>query len=289
MKLTIKEEEHGLRFVEYLHKKQLPKKIWKQILQDTPTLADGTPLKPHTQLQSGQIIDLSKYLPKKVFLFSKENTPTIQYEDENIFVVNKPAGILTHPASGKLDELTLNDFVLNHFRNNELLVAPHPVTRLDRHTSGLVIYAKKPSIQGWLQQHPPKKIYLAIVHGKFPITQLSLFHPIRRKEGSIIEREIHPTGQFAQTTVKYLASNLNSSLIECQLLTGRTHQIRVHLSSFGFPIRGDSLYGPPDPDFPHYGLHCYQLTIPKPDSSSDLPLKSLPPSYIMTQFPQYKF
>ena len=289
MKLTVKPEESGLRMVEYLRKKQLPKKIWHQILQDQPTLADGTPLKPHTQLQAGQIIDLSKYLPQKSLLFSKENTPMIQYEDENILVINKPAGILTHPASGKLDELTLNDFVLNHFRKTELLIAPHPVTRLDRHTSGLVIYAKKPSIQGWLQQHPPKKIYLAVVHGNFPHTQLSLFQPIRRKEGSIIEREIHSTGQFAQTTVKYLAPSPFSSLVECQLLTGRTHQIRVHLSSFGFPIRGDSLYGPPDPDFPHYGLHCYQLTIPKPDQSPDLVLKSLPPTYITAQFPQYMF
>lgn len=219
--------------------------------------------KPGEFLSAGEIIDLSEY-----FLCHHISEPLeVIYETKDFIIVNKPSGLLTHPTSTSQSEITLNDLVLSYYYSQNIPALAHPVIRLDRHTSGLVLYAKKKEIQAFFQKHPLTKTYLALVKGDFPSTSITIAAPIQRKSTSIIEREIGIGGQSSGTQIKKIKSKNHLSLVECHLLTGRTHQIRVHLSALGFPICGDSLYGEADFLSPKYGLHAWKLSFFSPSKS----------------------
>lgn len=165
----------------------------------------------------------------------------IRFEDDWVLVANKPAGLVTHPTrSHQADALTslLSDKPL------------HPVNRLDRDTSGLVLIAKNSHAHYVISQKPRTKRYLALLHGRLPAPVGLIQAPIRRCENSIIKREMHEQGADARTLwreCRYYPS-FDVSLVELTLLTGRTHQLRVHCQACGCPIVGDQLYGHPVPD-----------------------------------------
>lgn len=264
MRWIISEKESGMRIIEFLSKKEIPKKIWKKIKMPSGLLQiQKKERSPGEFLSAGEIIDLSEYFISHNTLSSLE----IIYETKDLIIVNKPSGLLTHPTSASKAEMTLNDLVLNYYYSQNIPALAHPVIRLDRHTSGLVLYAKKKEVQAFFQKHPITKTYLALVKGDFPSTTIRIGAPIQRKSTSIIEREIGIFGQSSGTQIKKIQSSKYLSLIECQLYTGRTHQIRVHLSALGFPVCGDSLYGETDFLTPKYGLHAWKLSFSFPSKS----------------------
>lgn len=273
MKWIISEKESGMRIIEFLSKKEIPKKIWTKIKTPTGSLQiQKKERNPGEILSTGEIIDLSEY-----FMYQKVSDPLeIIYETKDFIIVDKPSGLLTHPTSTSKEEITLNDLVLNYYYSQNIPALAHPVIRLDRHTSGLVLYAKKKEIQAFFQKHPIEKTYLALVKGDFPSTTITIGAPIQRKSTSIIEREVGISGQSSGTQIKKIQSNHRFSLVECNLYTGRTHQIRVHLAALGFPICGDSLYGESDFLTPKYGLHAWKLSFFSP-SKSELSFLSLHP------------
>ena len=186
----------------------------------------------------------------------------IRYEDEALLIVNKPPGILVHPTT-KEDENTLSSNIALYYKEQGWQLTLHPVSRLDRNTSGLVVFAKLPEIQGQLIKQGMQKEYLALVNGTLPAAHGIIDSPIARKPGSIIEREIHPDGKPCKTEY-WLVESGSLSLIRCRLYTGRTHQIRVHLASIGFPVWHDNLYGNiPGPPQRH-GLHAYKIAFVHP-------------------------
>ena len=126
---------------------------------------------------------------------------TVFYEDEYLLIVNKPAGMLVHPTV-KEDGSTLYNYVAHYYKQQGLLHNIHPVSRLDRNTSGLVIFAKEPRIQFLLSQQEVIKKYLGIVTGTLPADSGIIEAPIARKEGSIIERCVSPNGKYARTDYK---------------------------------------------------------------------------------------
>lgn len=193
----------------------------------------------------------------------------IAYEDDYMLVIDKPAGMLVHPTVNERG-FTLYDYVSNYYVRQGITADIHPVSRLDRNTSGLVIFAKEPIVQFWLSQQQMGKAYLAIVTGKLPIDEGIIEAPIARKEGSIIERCVdYDKGKYAKTAYKLLHTAKVGSLVELKLFTGRTHQIRVHMAHLGCPLYNDNLYGKPGPQSRH-ALHAYKLSFIHPVSDKPM-------------------
>ena len=200
---------------------------------------------------------------------------TIAYEDDYLLIIDKPAGMLVHPTVNEWGT-TLYDYVTEYYQRKDITANIHPVSRLDRHTSGLVIFAKEPIIQHWLSQQQMDKEYLAIVTGELPNDEGIIEAPIARKEGSIIERCVSENGKYAKTSYKLLAKRKDLSLLQVKLFTGRTHQIRVHMAYIGCPLFNDNLYGTPGPQSRH-ALHAFKLRFIHPVSDTPVEItRTLP-------------
>ena len=187
----------------------------------------------------------------------------IAYEDDFLLIIDKPAGMLVHPTVSQWDG-TLYDLVKDYYAAKGIKADIHPVSRLDKNTSGLVIFAKEPIIQFWLSQQEIVKEYLAIAQGHITEPYGIITAPIARKEGSIIERCVdYERGKEAKTAYTVLGYYGGYTLIKLQLYTGRTHQIRVHMAHLGHPLVDDNLYGTPGPQSRH-ALHAYRLAFKHP-------------------------
>ncbi len=173
---------------------------------------------------------------------------SILYETESYAVVNKPAGMVTHPSHGHLD-----DSLLTNLSKNTL----HPVMRLDRETSGLLIVAKDGYAHNMLVTGADiQKSYLALCYGKFEPEAGTMSFPIARRAESVMIRDCVPDGKPSVThykTVRYF-EKAGISLVEFKLETGRCHQIRTHCCHVGHPLLGDGLYGPLSDDNPNEAL-----------------------------------
>lgn len=197
----------------------------------------------------------------------------IIFEDDWLLVVNKPAGIAIHPSVLHYSDSLCNGIKF-YFDKIGLKKKIRPVNRLDLNTSGLVVFAKCEYIQECLinqmKNNQFKKEYLAVCDGIFNEKFGTINLPIARKENSIIERCISENGQTAITHYEVLKEFDNYSLVKCSLETGRTHQIRVHMSAIGHPLLGDSLYGSISDLINRQALHCYNLQFIHPVYNNDL-------------------
>ena len=204
--------------------------------------------------------DNSNIIPTKMNL-------NIIYEDDWFLVLNKPAGVATHPSVLHYSDSLCNG-VRFYFDEIGLKKKIRPVNRLDLNTSGLVVFAKCDYVQECLisqmKDNSFKKEYLAFCDGIFESKFGTVNLPISRKENSIIERCVSENGQNAITHYKVLKEFENYSLVKCSLETGRTHQIRVHMSAIGHPLLGDSLYGSISDLINRQALHCYNLKFIHP-------------------------
>lgn len=184
----------------------------------------------------------------------------ILYEDDYILAINKPSGIVVHPSSYHPD-LTLANGVKYYLNSRKKI---RPINRLDRDTSGIVLFAKNEYIQECFSNVEMHKIYLAITDGIITPEADIIDAPIARKDDSIMERTVSSLGKHAITHYKTIKSINGNSILNVYIETGRTHQIRVHLAYRGFPILGDTLYGKESNLISRQALHAYELHFTHP-------------------------
>ena len=247
-----------------------------------------------------------KLTPEQEFSLSPMDLDIV-YEDEHILVINKAAGVLMHPTSTVRDH-TLANGVLYYYQETHQHYDFHPVHRLDKDTSGIVIIAKTSVVQHAFDKKytPFYKTYDAIVEGKLPAVPLTINWPIGRKPGSIIERCCTNEGKPARTDITVISHNsINSSNtivygspisdsntiigsnnmadencethfthVQCLLHTGRTHQIRVHVSQLGYPLAGDDLYGGHLDYIQRQALHAARVSFHHPMTNEWLELSA---------------
>ena len=191
----------------------------------------------------------------------------IVYEDDCLLIINKQPNVAIHPSMLHYDN-SLSNGVKFYFDSIGLKKKIRPVNRLDRNTSGLVIFAKNEYVQEFLikqmQNNAFSKEYLAILEGILNEKKGTIIAPIARKKDSIIERCIDESGDFSITHYKVIKEFNNLSLVNFKLETGRTHQIRVHSSYIGHPILGDDLYGNKSSLICRQALHSYKISFTHP-------------------------
>jgi len=209
-----------------------------------------------------------------------EATLPVIYKDENVIVINKPVGVLTHSKDALNSEFTVADFFKRFTTYHVDTNRPGIVHRLDRDTSGVLIGALNDETAKLLQRqfstHKTKKTYVAVVDGAPNQPEAIIDLPIGRNPKKPSKFRVDPNGKSAQTIYKVLASTANRSLVELQPLTGRTHQLRVHMAHIGAPIHGDKVYGKPAD---RMYLHAAKLEITIPDGQRMLFAADVPPEF----------
>ena len=246
---------------------------------------NGQPVKPKYKLAVGDQVVIEPEAPQKVDLTPEKIPLDIVYEDDDVIVVNKPQGMVVHPAPGHPDH-TLVNALLYHSPlstiNGEF--RPGIVHRIDKDTSGLLMVAKNDlahrSLAAQLKAKTNQREYVALVHGVIKQDAGTIDAPIGRSKKDRKKQAVVSDGRHAVTHFKVLRRFRHYTLVSCRLETGRTHQIRVHMKSIGHPLAGDPLYGPRK-TLPGRGqyLHARLLGFKHPRTGKDLVFTAPLPEY----------
>ncbi|GMB08759.1 RluA family pseudouridine synthase [Thermolongibacillus altinsuensis] len=256
--------------LEYILKNvwQVPKKILHDWKMTNGIKLNGNHVHLQTLLTTNDRLQLHVFKPEPLDIEPTWMPLDILFEDDHVLVLNKPAGIDVHPTDSHQSH-TLANAVAFHFQCEGITRKVRHIHRLDRDTSGAILFAKH-SLAGaildrLLAERKIKRTYIALVHGKLKKKKGTINAPIGRDRHHPTKRRVSKTGQPAITHYEVLQydQNQNVSLVRLQLDTGRTHQIRVHLSYLGHPLVGDVLYGG-DPSLPRQALHAISLSFPHP-------------------------
>jgi len=199
----------------------------------------------------------------------------VLYADQWLMAVDKPAGVVVHPTYKNWSGTLLNGLLSR-------VAEPRIVTRLDKDTSGVVLVALSADVHKRIQRDTAagrvKKEYLAIVCGTPAPPRGSIDAPLARSGADRRRVVVDAGGQHSLTEYDVVSTSNGAALVRCELATGRTHQIRVHLASRGWPVAGDLVYGAPHPDLTRQALHAWRVTLPHPITRDTLTLEAPFPS-----------
>ncbi|WP_312443482.1 RluA family pseudouridine synthase [Lacrimispora sp.] len=283
--------EAGVRIDRYLSDQcqDISRSYLQKLLKEQSVLVEEKPVKSNYKVNAGDRISLTLPELREPEILPEEIPLDIVYEDKDIILINKPKGMVVHPAAGHYSGTLVNG-LMSHCRS-ELsgingVMRPGIVHRIDMDTTGVLIVCKNDmahnSISEQLKEHSITRRYAAIVHGVLKEDEGTINapigrHPIDRKKMSINEKN----GREAITHYRALERFKQFTYIECQLETGRTHQIRVHMASIGHPLLGDSVYGPAKCPFRLNGqtLHAGVLGIIHPRTGEYMEFTAPLPDY----------
>jgi len=238
--------------------------IQKLINSENITI-NSNPIKASTEIINKDNIEITIPINKKNKLLKSKISLEIIHEQSNLVIINKPKGIVVHPSKGHSNNTVVNALMgmKIEFESNMGETKPWLIHRLDKDTSGLLIVAKNKKEYEYLielqKERKIKKYYLAVVSGIPDKKYATIDAPISRNKSHRKKMSINTSGRKSLTTYKVLKSNSKMSLIELELHTGRTHQIRVHMQAIGHPIIGDKLYGKKSTLIDRQLLHAYKL------------------------------
>ncbi|MGA8658016.1 MAG: RluA family pseudouridine synthase [Chthoniobacterales bacterium] len=244
----------------------------QNLIQTGYVLRNGENCRPRDFVRTGDAVVLSEPTPEPIDLAAENISIPMLYEDDHLLVINKPAGLAVHPGSG-VKSGTLVNALLFHCKTLSGIggeMRPGVVHRLDKDTSGCLVVAKHDQAHRQLSRQFARrqvcKYYLALCQGKFRRRNGNIVAPIGRHPVHRQKMAVIAAGKPAHTVYEVLRQINDSSLVLCRLLTGRTHQIRVHLHHLGHPILGDKVYGKQDSKFPRQMLHAWRLGFYHPAS-----------------------
>ena len=211
----------------------------------------------------------------------------ILYEDDDLLAVNKPAGMVVHPSFRNVSGTVLNAVLWRCRHRPE--VRPGLVNRLDKDTSGVLLLALSPGAHARIQRDARAgritKQYLAVVCGTPHPAHGTITLPLKHDPADRRRIIVADDGMPSETRYKVALNGSGVSVVECELVTGRTHQIRVHLAASGWPVRGDRVYGSADPSIGRQALHAWRMTLPHPVTREPLRLEAAVPQDMLELLP----
>jgi 23S rRNA pseudouridine1911/1915/1917 synthase len=277
--------QSGIRLDKYISEMcpDLSRTQAQRLILDGQVTVNGNPEKASYKLSTGDKVYVKIPLPTPSHLMPENIPVPILYEDDDILVVNKPAGLTVHPAPGHTGH-TLVNAVLSHLAtlSNEAQ-RPGIVHRLDKDTSGVMVIARNPvaheNLADQFKKHTVKKVYLALVRGHLTPEEGIIEAPIGRDTGDRKKMAIasENRGRKALTRYRVIRYPGNNTLLEVMPQTGRTHQIRVHLAAIGYPVVGDATYGVKSPVLSRQFLHAHKLGFHLPSTGKYMEFTSLLP------------
>lgn len=264
----------------------------KRLLDEGKILINGKIQKASYKPSLNDKIEIEIEVPKEIELKAQEIPIDIIYEDDDIIVVNKPKGLVVHPANGNPDGTLVNAIMAickDSLSGIGGEIRPGIVHRLDKDTSGLLIVAKNDiahiKMSDQIKNREVKKTYIALVRGTVPENEATIKMPIGRSTKDRKKMAVTKNGKEAITHFKvlgrYTTNNGSYTLLEIKIDTGRTHQIRVHMAEIGYPVIGDTVYSNGKNEFKVEGqcLHAQKLEFKHPITGKEMNLEAPLPKY----------
>ena len=289
-KYIVNQEEQGKRLDIYVVNKssELTRTAVQRLIEQEHILVNGRKQKASYKVLEGDIITIERVEAKSIELKAQEIPIEIVYEDKDIIVVNKPKGMVVHPANGNPDGTLVNAIMAicgDSLSGIGGEIRPGIVHRLDKDTSGLIIVAKNDkahvNMSEQIKNHEVKKTYIALVRGKVKENEATIDMPVGRSPSDRKKMAVTKNGKNAITHIKVLKRYDKYTLLEINIETGRTHQIRVHLSTIGYPIVGDGVYSNGKNEFNVEGqmLHAESIEFAHPITGKKMKIEAPLPEY----------
>ena len=283
-------EESGKRLDSYLasQDEEITRTATQRLIEQGHILVNGKKQKVSYKVSKGDIISIEEVKVQPIELKAQEIPIEIIYEDNDIIVVNKPKGMVVHPANGNPDGTLVNAIMAickDSLSGIGGEIRPGIVHRLDKDTSGLLIVAKNDkahvNMSEQIKNHEVKKTYIALVRGIVKENEATIDMPIGRSTSDRKKMAVTKNGKNAVTHIKVLKRYDKYTLLQVNIETGRTHQIRVHLSHIGYPIVGDCTYSNGKNEFGIVGqcLHSKLLEFKHPITGKEMKLEAPLPEY----------
>ncbi|XMB72534.1 RluA family pseudouridine synthase [Mycoplasmatota bacterium WC30] len=248
---VVKSEDEKTRIDKFITfiEKELTRSTIKKLLEEKKVLVNGNHVKTSYLVKTDDLIEITEVDFSEYEIIPTEMDLDIVYEDEDVLVVNKPSGLVVHPAPGHYQDTLVNGLMyhINSLSDINGEARPGIIHRIDKDTSGLIMVAKNNKAHNILaeelKKHKTKREYIALVEGVIRNKRGKINAPIGRNKSNRLKMDVTSGGKDAVTHFEVIKNYENTTLIKCVLETGRTHQIRVHMAYIKHPLVGDYIYG----------------------------------------------